>query len=86
MAELLDVSDRWIRAAFRREYGLPPSAFFRAWQLHQAHRDLRLAGGDDTTVTDIAMKRGFWHLGRFAMLYRQRFGEHPRETLRRQPS
>ena len=86
LSGLLEVSDRSIRAAFQREYGLPPSAFFRSWRLHQAHRYLRLATRADTTVTDIAMNCGFWHLGRFSMLYRQRFGELPSTTLYRQPS
>ena len=84
LSKRLGVSDRWIRAAFRKEYGLPPSAFFRTRNLHHAHRDLRLAMRGDTTVTDVAMKRGFWHLGRFSGLYRQCFGELPRETLENQ--
>ena len=33
-------------------------------------------------VTDIATRWGFTHLGRFAAIYRARFGESPSETLR----
>jgi AraC-like DNA-binding protein len=35
-----------------------------------------------TNVTDIAMGHGFWHLGRFAVLYKTYFGESPSETSR----
>jgi AraC-like DNA-binding protein len=35
-------------------------------------------------VTVLAMGFGFTHMGRFAVEYRQRFGESPSETLRRQ--
>lgn len=84
LSEALDVSDRWIRAAFHKEFGVSPSAFFRARNLHLAHRDLRRARRGDTSVTDVAMRRGFWHLGRFSGLYRRFFGELPSETLDRQ--
>jgi transcriptional regulator GlxA family with amidase domain len=34
-------------------------------------------------VTRVALGLGFGHVGRFAALYRQAFGESPSETLRR---
>lgn len=85
LAAAVDVTDRWIRAAFGREFGVSPSVFFRARNLHRARRDLRLAHPADTTVTDVAMRRGFWHLGRFSGLYGRVFGELPNETLQRTP-
>ena len=39
----------------------------------------------DESVTQIAMKWGFRHLGRFAVGYRNRFGETPSQTRRRAP-
>ncbi len=85
MAETLGVSDRWIRAAFRKEYGLPPSEFFQIRNLHHARRDLCLGTRHDTTVAEVATKWGFWHLGRFSGTYQQRFGEYPAQTLRSDP-
>jgi AraC-like DNA-binding protein len=38
---------------------------------------------DDLTVTDVAERWGFGHLGNFALHYRKRFGESPSQTLRR---
>ena len=42
-----------------------------------------LIGLPDATVTDIALRWGFRHLGRFAILYRRRYDESPSEILRR---
>ncbi|MGH3516372.1 MAG: helix-turn-helix domain-containing protein [Haloechinothrix sp.] len=43
-----------------------------------------LAAADPTTtsVTEIAMQWGFWHLGRFSVTYRRRWGVSPSTTLR----
>jgi len=79
----LDVSDRWVRAAFRRIHGVSMSTYFRSRALHYAHEDLRRAGSGSATVTDVAMRWGFWHLGRFSDLYRSYFDELPSETLAR---
>jgi AraC-like DNA-binding protein len=42
-----------------------------------------MAGGGEASVTDIALRWGFNHLGRFSQLYRERYGEKPLATLRR---
>jgi AraC-like DNA-binding protein len=50
--------------------------------LHRAHQDL-LAGSNGTaTVSSIATRWGFAHTGRFAVLYRQTYGQSPHQTLR----
>nr|WP_291942362.1 helix-turn-helix domain-containing protein [Limnohabitans sp.] len=33
-------------------------------------------------MTEVAMGHGFWHLGRFAGLYKNYYGESPSETVR----
>jgi transcriptional regulator GlxA family with amidase domain len=42
-----------------------------------------LRADPEESVTEIAMNWGFTHMGRFAVEYRQRFGESPSESLRR---
>ena len=83
LAAALDVSDRWIRSAFTRVYGVSVTEFFRARALHRARRLLTEADPTSTSVTDVALACGFWHLGRFAGYYHAHFGEHPRNTLGR---
>ena len=42
-----------------------------------------MRGGKGVTVSDIASRCGFPHLGRFSSQYRQRYGERPSQTLAR---
>lgn len=46
-------------------------------------RQALLQADREEIVTEIAMRWGFAHMGRFSVGYRQRFGETPSETLRR---
>jgi AraC family ethanolamine operon transcriptional activator len=46
-----------------------------------AHQRLNAAQAG-VHVTDIAMRLGFWEMGRFASDYRDMFGELPSVTLR----
>ncbi|WP_076258652.1 helix-turn-helix transcriptional regulator [Intrasporangium flavum] len=85
LAELADaagVTPRALQQAFRRHLETTPSEYLRRVRLDRARRDLSLGQRDDgTTVTDVAMRWGFYHQGRFAAAYRRRFGEAPHETL-----
>jgi len=45
-------------------------------------RQALLHADSEASVTSIASDAGFTHLGRFAILYRSRFGESPSETLK----
>jgi AraC family ethanolamine operon transcriptional activator len=85
LAEQLDVSDRWIRAAFTDHYGVAPSDYFRGRAMSGCRRELVAAAPGTVTVTDMAMRWGFWHLGRFSSSYRAYFGESPSTTLARSP-
>jgi transcriptional regulator GlxA family with amidase domain len=53
--------------------------------MHLAHRDLSRTIPGATTVTDIAMRYGFWQFGRFAGAYQALFGELPSTTLGHAP-
>ncbi|MEQ9560823.1 MAG: AraC family transcriptional regulator [Rhodospirillales bacterium] len=73
-------SFRTLQLAFRDEYGRTPMAYLRDIRLDHIHRALAVAS-DGSTVAEIARQGGFSHLGRFAALYRERFGCAPSETL-----
>jgi adenylate cyclase len=76
------VPARTLRKHFRRFLGVSPLEFWRRSRMTAARDDL-LAAGSDTFVTDVAIRAGFNHFGRFAQVYRQLFGETPSTTLRR---
>ncbi|MEH0982491.1 AraC family transcriptional regulator [Micromonospora sp. CPCC 205556] len=82
VAEALGVSVRTLQECFRRELRTTPTAYLRACRLDAVHQALR-AAGPGASVTAVALRHGFAHLGRFAGEYRARFGESPSATLRR---
>lgn len=68
-------------ANFRKYRGYTPSEFLTNARLKLAHQNLCNPSPTDT-VTSIAYSYGFSHLGRFARLYRERYGVSPSESLR----
>jgi len=81
LADLTDVSIRSLSRAFEKKYGLGPMAFVRQRRLDACYAQLLGSDRDTASVTEVAMSYGFWHLGKFAIAYRETFGESPSETL-----
>lgn len=82
LASAVGTSVRSLFRAFQRQRGYGPMEAVRRARLRRVQHDLLTAGPRDS-VTDIAMRWGFFHLGRFAGLYCQRFGELPSATRQR---
>ncbi len=82
LAARVGVSARAVQDNFHRSIGMPPMQFLAEVRLELTHDELSKATADQTTVTTIAQRYGFSHLGRFAVSYRKRFGESPSKTLR----
>lgn len=83
IADAAQVSIRSLQDGFHNELRTTPTAFVRDRRLERVRNDLAEAGPNDgTTVSEVAFRWGFNHLGRFASSYRQRFGESPSQTLR----
>lgn len=83
LARTANVSVRMLQLDFHRHLGLTPSAYIRHLRLERVHADLLaadLAVGD--SVTEIALRWGFTHLGRFSAQYREMYGVTPSTTLR----
>ncbi|MEV0053190.1 helix-turn-helix transcriptional regulator [Saccharopolyspora shandongensis] len=79
LARVAGVSARRLQESFHEHVGVPPITYLRDTRLERIHAELR-AGAD--SVSDVAHRWGFTHLGRFASSYRKRFGVHPSQTLR----
>lgn len=81
MAEVAGVSIRRLQEGFRSYVGVSPRECLTDIRLARVREDL-LRGAGGFTVTDVAMRWGFTHTGRFAAAYRHKYGECPSETLR----
>ena len=75
------LSVRAVQEGFQRHVGTPPMTYLRAVRLRRVHEELRRADPASTTVAAVAMQWGFVHMSRFAIAYRQAFGEAPSQTL-----
>lgn len=84
LCEIAGVGERALQKAFESRRGMSPVRFVVERRLAAARRLLERAD-PDVTVTDVATRLGF-HLGRFAGLYREVFGETPSQTLVRSRS
>lgn len=82
LARATGVSARALQRAFERSDQPSPMTYLRRLRLNRVHAELAASSPGSVTVTMVAGRWGFVHLGRFASQYRQQFGEAPSETLR----
>jgi AraC-like DNA-binding protein len=83
LAAASSTSVRSLQENFRRSLGTSPMRYLRDFRLEQVHKELGAAEPGAATVTEVAARWGFVHLGRFAAAYRQRFAERPSDTIMR---
>lgn len=81
LAHRCGVPRRTLEKHFQRFVGCAPLEFLRTERLDQARRKL-LQAPPGASVMAIAADCGVNHFGRFAVVYRDRYGESPSETLR----
>lgn len=81
LAQHTGIGARALTKAFARSGEQPPMTYLR--QLRLKHVQLTLLDADprSVTVSAVASRWGFVHLGRFAEQYYQAFGERPSATL-----
>lgn len=79
IARAAGISPRGLQLSFRQYRGDTPLGFWRNMRLARARSDLQ---SGHVRVTDVALRWGFTHFGRFSETYRARYGESPRDTLR----
>lgn len=79
IAELTGSSVRRLQEGFEHNIGMSPITYLREVRLKRVHEEL--VQGLDDNVTDIALRWGFTHLGRFAAAYRHKYGVTPSHTL-----
>jgi AraC-like DNA-binding protein len=82
IARAVHVTPRTLQYTFRKHRDCTPMVYVRRVRLHHAHLDLLAGNRETTTVGYIAAKWGFVNIGRFALYYRQTYGQSPHVTLR----
>jgi AraC-like DNA-binding protein len=83
LSEASGLSVRSVQESFRRVFDVSPLTYLRQVRLDRVRADLLGLDAQDGTVGDVARRWGFAHLGRFSASYVERFGEYPKQTLRR---
>ena len=78
-------SERTLQSAFQEVVGLTPLAFLTRVRLHKVREALLAESHGTATVSEVALRWGFWHFGDFSRAYKSCFGELPSDTLRRAP-
>ncbi len=79
----IGVSERVLRLHCMEHLGMGPHRYLWLRRMNLVRRALTRSEPNVTTVTTIANDHGFAELGRFAVGYRNLFGESPSATLRR---
>ncbi|MFO7191599.1 MAG: AraC family transcriptional regulator [Thermocrispum agreste] len=85
IAEAVGLSVRALQEGFRRFLDTTPMNYLREVRLRRVRAELEVSDPTQTNVTEVAMRWGFLHAGRFSVQYRKRFGETPSTTLRGSP-
>ncbi|MHA3021789.1 helix-turn-helix transcriptional regulator [Mycobacterium sp. BMJ-28] len=78
VAKQIGVGIRTLEVGFQRDLRCTPRSYMTTTWMERAHRDLQ--DGDPfegATVTDIALRWGFAHTGRFATADRKKCGVPP---------
>jgi AraC family ethanolamine operon transcriptional activator len=79
------VSARTLERAFIEHFDMSPSHYLKVRRLNAVHGELMRTHIGEHTVTELAMRHGFNHLGRFSHDYKKLFHEMPKDTLRCRP-
>ena len=74
------MSERSIEILFKGAYGVSPRAWSQIARLNAARQDLVEDDIGGIRVSDVAVRWGFFHFGRFSAAYRHLFGELPSVT------
>jgi AraC-like DNA-binding protein len=76
------VAGRTLFKHFKDAYGTSPMQYLQGARFDKVHEELSRIEQTES-ISSIALRWGFTHLGRFSVDYRERYGESPSQTLTR---
>jgi AraC-like DNA-binding protein len=82
LAKIAGVGVRVLQESFRQHVGMSPLTYLRRLRLDGVHAELSRSDPWQVSVSEVAYRWGFTHLGRFAGAYRARYGVPPSQTLK----
>lgn len=80
LATQAGVSVRTLHNGFQHYLGISPMKYVKLQRLEGAYQDLKMA--KTLGITEVALKWGFSHLGRFAQEFKKRYGFLPSEAFK----
>ena len=83
LCRVTGVGIRTLQRCFREYFNFTISDYLSTVRLDSARRELAASHSSQDTVSSIALKHGFTHLGRFSVKIHERFGESPSAILAR---
>ncbi len=81
LTERFSISDKSLEKYFSALFGITPKKLITQLKLNQVHEELCYASAENVSVTEVAQRWGFSHLGRFSNAYKDIFGTLPSEDL-----
>lgn len=81
LTQTFNISERTLLYTFKQRFKISTKAFVKALKLNQVHQEL-YQNNNGNSISSIAKKYGFWHLGQFHTDYKLFFGELPSETTK----
>ena len=75
------MSQKTLETAFKKQLNMTPGKCLVVYRPTKVRKELQ-SSSRDQTISFVALKNGFSHLGRFSKVYREFFGELPSHTAR----
>ena len=78
LCALVGVSERTLQNAFKEKYQVSPSDYIKAFRLNKVKQEIY--NTKTKSISEIAGKYNFWHMGQFAKDFKKQFGILPSEV------
>lgn len=82
LAKQFQVSEKTLQNSFKSLFGFTPKKFLQLLKLNHVHYELKQLTPKESTVSKVAQKWGFSHMGQFTRYYTNLFNENPSQTLK----